>query len=172
MLINLLTESSPSGGGNTGGDWIIYVILIGFLALMIVPSIIRQRKDKKAQEEKLNAIEVGAKVTTIGLIHGEIVDVGEVYVVIKTGTEENPSFLTIEKRAIYQVHKAEEENAGESQDMPEDLPEEITDEAPVQEAPVQEAPVQEAPAQEAQEEPAKEEPAQAQEEAEKEAEAE
>ncbi|MBR2933054.1 MAG: preprotein translocase subunit YajC [Clostridia bacterium] len=162
MLINLLTESSPSGGGNTGGDWIIYVILIGFLALMIVPSIIRQRKDKKAQEEKLNAIEVGAKVTTIGLIHGEIVDVGEVYVVIKTGTEENPSFLTIEKRAIYQVHKAEEENTGASEDMPEDLPEEITDEAPVQEA----------PAQEVQEEPAKEEPAQAQEEAEKEAEAE
>lgn len=163
MLINLLTESSPSGGGNTGGDWIIYVILIGFLALMIVPSIIRQRKDKKAQEEKLNAIEVGAKVTTIGLIHGEIVDVGEVYVVIKTGTEENPSFLTIEKRAIYQVHKAEEENTGESQDMPEDLPEEITDEAPVQEAPIQEA---------QEEAPAKEEPAQAQEEAEKEAEAE
>ena len=163
MLINLLTQSSPSGGGNTGGDWIIYVILIGFLALMIVPSIIRQRKDKKAQEEKLNAIEVGAKVTTIGLIHGEIVDVGEVYVVIKTGTEENPSFLTIEKRAIYQVHKAEEENTGASEDMPEDLPEEITDEAPVQEA----------PAQEAQEEaPAKEEPAQAQEEAEKEADAE
>ena len=163
MLINLLTESSPSGGGNTGGDWIIYVILIGFLALMIVPSIIRQRKDKKAQEEKLNAIEVGAKVTTIGLIHGEIVDVGEVYVVIKTGTEENPSFLTIEKRAIYQVHKAEEENTGASEDMPEDLPEEITDEAPVQEA----------PAQEAQEEPAKEEPAkEAKEEAEKEAEAE
>ena len=159
MLINLLTESSPSGGGNTGGDWIIYVILIGFLALMIVPSIIRQRKDKKAQEEKLNAIEVGAKVTTIGLIHGEIVDVGEVYVVIKTGTEENPSFLTIEKRAIYQVHKAEEENANASEDMPEDLPEEITDEAPVQEAPVQEAPAQaqeEAPAQEAQEEAEKE----------------
>ena len=163
MLINLLTESSPSGGGNTGGDWIIYVILIGFLALMIVPSIIRQRKDKKAQEEKLNAIEVGAKVTTIGLIHGEIVDVGEVYVVIKTGTEENPSFLTIEKRAIYQVHKAEEENTGASEDMPEDLPEEITDEAPVQEAPAQEA---------KEEEPAKEEPAQAKEEAEKEAEAE
>lgn len=163
MLINLLTESSPSGGGNTGGDWIIYVILIGFLALMIVPSIIRQRKDKKAQEEKLNAIEVGAKVTTIGLIHGEIVDVGEVYVVIKTGTEENPSFLTIEKRAIYQVHKAEEENTGASEDMPEDLPEEITDEAPVQETPVQEA---------QEEAPAKEEPAQAQEEAEKEAEAE
>lgn len=163
MLINLLTQSSPSGGGNPGGDWIIYVILLGFLALMIVPSIIRQRKDKKAQEEKLNAIEVGAKVTTIGLIHGEIVDVGEVYVVIKTGTEENPSFLTVEKRAIYQVHKAEEENTGESQDMPEDLPEEITDEAPVQEE----------PAQEAQEEPAKEEPAQEdQEEAEKEAEAE
>lgn len=157
MLINLLTESSPSGGGNPGGDWIIYVILIGFLALMIVPSIIRQRKDKKAQEEKLNAIEVGAKVTTIGLIHGEIVDVGEVYVVIKTGTEENPSFLTIEKRAIYQVHKAEEENTNASEDMPEDLPEEITDEAPVQEAPVQ-----------AQEEA----PAQAQEEAEKEADAE
>ena len=163
MLINLLTESSPSGGGNTGGDWIIYVILLGFLALMIVPSIIRQRKDKKAQEEKLNAIEVGAKVTTIGLIHGEIVDVGEVYVVIKTGTEENPSFLTIEKRAIYQVHKAEEENTGESQDMPEDLPEEITDEAPAQETPAQEA---------KEEAPAKEEPAQAQEEAEKEAEAE
>lgn len=159
MLINLLTQSSPSGDQNPGGDWIIYVILIGFLALMIVPSIIRQRKDKKAQEEKLSAIEVGAKVTTIGLIHGEIVDVGEVYVVIKTGTEENPSFLTVEKRAIYQVHKAEEENANASEDMPEDLPEEITDEAPVQEAPVQEAPAQaqeEAPAQEAQEEAEKE----------------
>ena len=164
MLINLLTQSSPSGDQNPGGDWIIYVILIGFLALMIVPSIIRQRKDKKAQEEKLSAIEVGAKVTTIGLIHGEIVDVGEVYVVIKTGTEENPSFLTVEKRAIYQVHKAEEENANASEDMPEDLPEEITDEAPVQEAPVQEA-QEEAPAKE---EPAKE----AKEETEKEAEAE
>ena len=129
MLFNLLTETSSSGGGN-GNNWVIYLILAGFLALMIVPSFIRQKKEKKAQEEKLNAMTVGAKVTTIGLIHGEIVDVGEVYAVIKTGTEENPSFITVEKRAIYQVHKDEEV----AEDAQEDLPEEIEDEEVIEEA--------------------------------------
>ena len=135
MLFNLLTETGSNGG--TGNNWVIYLILAGFLALMIVPSFIRQKKEKKAQEEKLNAMTVGAKVTTIGLIHGEIVDVGEVYAVIKTGTEENPSFITVEKRAIYQVHKDEEV----AEDVQEDLPEEIGDEEVV-EAPA-EAPAEE-----------------------------
>ena len=113
------------------------------MSLMIVPSFIRQRKEKKAQEEKLNAMTVGAKVTTIGLIHGEFVDVGEVYAVIKTGTEENPSFITVEKRAIYQVHKDEEV----AEDAQEDLPEEIEDEEVI-EAPAEEVEAVEEPAEE------------------------
>ena len=142
MLINLLTATSSGAGDQQQGGWIIYVILFGFLALMIVPSIIRQRKDKKAQEEKLSSITVGAKVTTIGLIYGEVVEVGDIYVVIKTGTEEAPSFITVEKRAIYQVNKEEAEEAQE--EAPEDLPEEIAEEA-------QEEAVEPAQAEEAQE---------------------
>lgn len=152
MLFNLLTGTGSNGGGN-GNNWVIYLILAGFLALMIVPSFIRQKKEKKAQEEKLNAMTVGAKVTTIGLIHGEIVDVGEVYAIIKTGTEENPSFITVEKRAIYQVHKDEEV----AEDAQEDLPEEIEDEEVIEE-PVEAVEAVEAPAEavEAVEEPAEE----------------
>ena len=53
----------------------------------------------------MDALKVGDVVKTIGLIYGEIVEIDrdmETFV-LKTGSEENCSFIKVDKMAIYQV---------------------------------------------------------------------
>ena len=132
FLINLLAEettSSTSQGSPLGGIW-IWVILIAVFAGSIFLSS-RQRKKQQAElEKKMSNIKVGDVVKTIGLVYGEIVEVDtemETFV-IKTGTEENPSYIKVDKMAIYQVipplNNAVEENNESA---------EVFDNAPVEE---------------------------------------
>lgn len=80
----------------------MYIILGVFLVLMIVMTIVPQRKQKKKQEEMMNSIQVGDKIMTIGGFVGKIVeyDPGTDQYVINVGTEENPTNVTIVKNAI------------------------------------------------------------------------
>lgn len=80
----------------------MYIILGVFLVLMIVMTIIPQRKQKKKQEEMMNSIQIGDKIMTIGGFVGTIVeyDPGTDQYVINVGTEENPTHVTIVKNAI------------------------------------------------------------------------
>ena len=116
LLFNLLAteaeSSSSTQGGLLGGSWIWIILIVFFAGSMIMSS--RQRKKQQAEtEKKMNSIKVGDIVKTIGLIYGEIVEVDtemETFV-IKTGTDENPSYIKVDKMAIYQVIPPIENNA-------------------------------------------------------------
>lgn len=102
MNLTLLLDSSTATTSKFP-SWLVWVILIVLFAVMFIPSMIRNKKEKKAYEEKIAGMTVGAKVKTIGLISGTIVSINEEDVVIKTGSEESPSFITVDKRAIYEI---------------------------------------------------------------------
>lgn len=80
----------------------MYIILGVFLVLMIVMTIVPQRKQKKKQEEMMNSIQVGDKIMTIGGFVGKIVeyDPSTDQYTINVGTDENPTNVTIVKNAI------------------------------------------------------------------------
>ena len=106
MLFNLLTGSTESGTGNTAGFPWFWLILGAFLVFIIVSNAKNNKKRREqieAEREKRNAIKPGFKVTTIGGIMGEVVDVDDEAstFVLKTGTEEFPCYLKLDKVAIY-----------------------------------------------------------------------
>jgi preprotein translocase subunit YajC len=80
---------------------IIGILAIGVLYyfMMIRPQ--RARRQKAA--EMLNKITMGERVRTIGGVCGEIVAIDEDKntIVIKTGTEQNFSYITFDKQAVY-----------------------------------------------------------------------
>lgn len=83
-------------------DWPILVILGVFFVLMIVMTIVPQRKQKKKMAEMLNSIGVGDKIMTIGGFVGVItsIDSETDRYTINVGSEETPTYVTIIKNAI------------------------------------------------------------------------
>lgn len=84
------------------GSWPILVIMGVFFVLMIVMTIVPQRKQKKKMAEMLSSITTGDKIMTIGGFVGIIVSVdaeNDRYL-INVGTEENPTVVTIIKNAV------------------------------------------------------------------------
>ena len=106
-LFNMLAEAVTEAASNTpqkqNNGWIIWVVFGVLILVMIVPSFLRNKKEKKAYEEKMANLVVGAKVRTIGLIVGEIISMTDQTVTLKTGDAENYSYVTVEKRAIYEI---------------------------------------------------------------------
>ena len=87
-------------GAAFGSEWIFYVVLaVGFIALIVFSSK-KRKKDAEAYQERMDSLVKGVKVLTIGGIIGEIVESTEKDVVIKTGLEETPSFIRMDKRGI------------------------------------------------------------------------
>ncbi len=131
MLFNLLTESNANNNGSTGG-WGIWIILLGFLVLMIAYNYIsgkKRREQAEAEKEKRNAIQPGFKIVTIGGIVGTVVEVDDENntFVLATGTEENPSYVKFDKVAIYTSE--DPSLANEEQDVAdEEVEESVTEE--------------------------------------------
>jgi preprotein translocase subunit YajC len=85
-----------------GGSWPILVIMGVFFVLMIVMTIVPQRKQKKKMAEMLSSITTGDKVMTIGGFVGTIIsiDAENDRYLINVGTEEEPTVVTIIKNAV------------------------------------------------------------------------
>ncbi len=94
MFNNILAADASS--------WLMPVILGVFFVLMIVMTIVPQRKQKKKMQEMINSIQIGDKIMTIGGFVGTIVeyDAATDHYVINVGTPENPTNVTIIKNAI------------------------------------------------------------------------
>ncbi len=127
MLLNLLT--SESNNNSNDGGWIIWVIFGVAIIAMLVMNYFSNKKRKAqmdAEKEKRNAIKPGYKIVTIGGIVGTVVAVDDEAnsFVLQTGTDENPSYLTFDKVAIY---TAEDPNA------PTETVEETEEENPTEE---------------------------------------
>ncbi len=83
-------------------NYTMIIILAVFFVLMIVMTIIPQRKQKKKREEMMAKLGVGSKIMTIGRLVGYVVSFDEANntAVINVGTEENATYITIDRAAI------------------------------------------------------------------------
>lgn len=143
MLLNLLTSASNNNNASEGG-WVIWVVFAVAIIAMIVMNHFSNKKRKaqmEAEKEKRNAIQPGFKVVTIGGIVGFVVEVNDEAntFVLKTGTDENPSYMTFDKVAIYtsedpnaQTDEVVEEPVEESE-VANDQDETVADETVVEE---------------------------------------
>ncbi|MBR3864482.1 MAG: preprotein translocase subunit YajC [Clostridia bacterium] len=129
FLFNLLNESVDEPTATI--NWPFLLICIGAVVILMVISSRQRRKQQEAANAKLNNIKIGDQVKTIGLIYGEIVEIDtdmETFV-IKTGTEDCPSYIKVDKMAIYQVIPPLSEVVQEpSQESNEAKPEQVFEE--------------------------------------------
>ncbi len=107
LFLNLLTSAvdSSSNNANPFGNILIWIIPIGLLILFWFMQSRQRKKQQQEIDNKMSNLKVGDVVKTIGLIYGEIVEIDremETFV-LKTGSEENPSYIKVDKMAIYQV---------------------------------------------------------------------
>lgn len=85
-------------------NWIMFAVLGGFFVIMILMTVIPNRKRKKQTNEMFSSLTVGDKIMTVGGIIGTIIDIDtetDRYT-INVGTAENESLMVIVKGAIRQ----------------------------------------------------------------------
>lgn len=115
----------------------MYIAIGAVLVVMIVLTIIPQKKRQKEQKAMMDSITVGTKIMTIGRMVGKITQVNaDNTLIVNVGTENSPTYIVIDRQAVGLVLEA----------VPVAAP------APVEEAPAAE----EAPVEEVAEEPAEE----------------
>ena len=115
----------------------MYIAIGAVLVVMIVLTIIPQRKRQKEQKAMMDSITVGTKIMTIGRMVGKITQVNaDNTLIVNVGTENSPTYIVIDRQAVGLVLEA----------VPVAAP-----------APVAEEPAAEAPVEEVAEEPAAEE---------------
>lgn len=103
---NLFCMADPAQGGDS---WILLLVMGAFLVLIILTSIIPQKKRQKEMMNMLNNIKVGDEIKTIGGMVGIITEMEESgLLVINVGTENAPTFIKIDRVAIYSIKKQEE----------------------------------------------------------------
>ncbi|MBR4943139.1 MAG: preprotein translocase subunit YajC [Clostridia bacterium] len=124
MLWNLLSDANSTANGGNSSSWIVMLVL---LAVIVVFMILSRRTQKKRQDEmmsKLDAIQPGNKVKTIGGICGVVVEIcpEDNTFVLETGTEKSgKSYIKFDKQAVYQtdaVVKKEEKTETPAEEVP------------------------------------------------------
>ena len=79
----------------------MYVVIGVVLVLMIVLTIIPQKKRQKEQQNMMNSLCVGTKLMTVGGMVGKITQVNsDNTLIINVGTETNPTLIVIDKKAV------------------------------------------------------------------------
>lgn len=107
LLLDATTSAADSSaaGKNSWFSWIFLPLIIVIFGGMMVYSYFQRKKQEKQMNEKLDGLKVGDKVETIGRIYGTIVAVHdeENAVVLLTGDEQYPSYVKVDKMAIYRT---------------------------------------------------------------------
>lgn len=104
-MLNLLTESSTSGG-LIGSLFPILMLVVMFIAMYFL-TIRPQKKAEKEANDMRNNLEIGDEITTIGGIIGRIVSIKEETCVIETSRDGTK--IRILKNAVRNVDvKAED----------------------------------------------------------------
>ncbi|MDD2493403.1 MAG: preprotein translocase subunit YajC [Clostridia bacterium] len=88
--------------GTDGNNWIFLVILGVFFVVMIVMTIIPQRKQKKQYQSMMDSLSEGDKVMTTSGIIGKIVSINKDTdrVTLDIGTDDAPVLIMVVKGAI------------------------------------------------------------------------
>lgn len=86
------------------------IIILGiFFVLMIVMTIVPQRKKQKQMQSMLDSLSVGDKIITIGRLIGivEFIDTEKRQVTVNVGTLESKTLIVIDRNAVgYIVEKS------------------------------------------------------------------
>lgn len=96
-------------GGPFGNQAFLFVVF-GMIALMLIFSLMAQRRDKKKRDKLISAIRKHQKVQTIGGVVGSVVDVRGEEVVLKVDESSNTR-ITFARSAIQQILNPEADNA-------------------------------------------------------------
>lgn len=86
--------STASKGGFFGSTWGMLVLIGGMFVLMYFLMIRPQNKQRKAEEEMRNNVEIGDDVVTIGGIVGKVVSTKDDALIIETGADRNKMKVT------------------------------------------------------------------------------
>lgn len=107
------------------------ILLVVLFIIMVVPSILKSRKELKAREELNESIKKGTKVITAAGIYGKVIDMEETsdgtVVTISTGDSKNPSTLTMHINAIGGIDNKKKVKADKKKDKDDTAEEELED---------------------------------------------
>lgn len=120
MLVNLLASDAGDWG-----KWLMMGILVAIIVVFMVFNRKSQQKREKEMMDKLNAIQPGNKVKTIGGICGVVVEVcpEDNTFVLETGTEaRGKSYIKFDKQAVYQTDAVAKAEEAEVADAPAEEP--------------------------------------------------
>ena len=95
---------TPGAGGPPGNPFgePMMLIIFAMVGLLIVMSIVGQRRDRKKREKMLSSIKKHDRVQTIGGVIGSVVDVKTHEVVLKVDESSNTR-ITFARSAIQQI---------------------------------------------------------------------
>ena len=102
----MFTMLADAPSNNT--SWLLPVIMIVFIVLLILTSIIPPKKRQKQMMNMLSNLKAGDEIKTIGGMIGKITQIDDAtgIITINVGTESAPTFINIDKVAIYSVAPA------------------------------------------------------------------
>jgi len=92
----------------TQNGWVLPLIMVGFIVVLLLTSIIPQKKRRKQMENMLANLKAGDEIKTIGGMVGKITAVNNEtnILTINVGTDAAPTYINIDKVAIYTVAPA------------------------------------------------------------------
>ena len=94
-FINLATGTAAKGvSGFFGSSWGMIVLIGGMFVLMYFMMIRPQNKQRKAEEQMRNSVEIGEEIVTIGGIVGKVVSTKDDALIIETGADRNKMKIT------------------------------------------------------------------------------
>ncbi|MBQ7227472.1 MAG: preprotein translocase subunit YajC [Clostridia bacterium] len=108
----MASTTDPDGGTPSGGcsemSMIPMLIILGVIFVgFFIFTIINNKRNKKKVESQRSNLSIGDTIETVGGIIGvvkEIRDLGDRKdLIVQTGTEENPTILTVDVQALYRV---------------------------------------------------------------------
>lgn len=107
--------TTPGGNGTQapqagGGFGFIFTLMLLFLGMMLIMSIMGQRKERKKREALIASIKKHDKVQTIGGVVGTIMELKPETVVLKVDESSNTR-ITFARSAIQQVLKSSDATA-------------------------------------------------------------
>lgn len=122
-------------------QWVLLGLILVLIILYPVFMVFKNKKEKEKFQELSSSIKVGEKVLTSSGVYGEIVSITDdkqgKLVVLKTGDDLHPGYITVDVLAIYTVFR---EQQFVSEDNEQNLPEQpkAEKEEPEKEEPVKE----------------------------------
>jgi preprotein translocase subunit YajC len=93
ILDTILLQGAPAGGSSSMSLIFLVAIIVVFYLFMIRP----QMKKQKAERDFRNTLQKGAKIVTIGGIHGKIIDVTDRTFLVEIDTNVK---VRVEKTAV------------------------------------------------------------------------